>query len=97
MTVVEFLTFDVAPDERADWLAIEERHWSRFLERQTGFEGKQIWQNPDDPAKVHAVIWWESTAHWKAIPHEELAAVAEAMGEHERSPVLTTFEVVRNC
>jgi len=96
MTVVEFLTFDVPLDERADWLAIEERHWSRFLEQQTGFAGKQIWENPDDPSKVHAVIWWESMEDWKAIPDDELAAVADAMGEHERVPVLTTFNLVRD-
>ena len=96
MTVVEFLTFDVPAEEQEAWLAIEERHWSRFLEAQAGFEGKQIWVNPDEPHKVHAVIWWESVAHWKAIPDHDLAAVADAMGDHERQPVLTTFNLVRN-
>lgn len=96
MTVVEFLTFDVPLDEQSEWLRVDENHWSRFLERQPGFEGKQIWVNPDEPSKVHAVIWWTSMAHWKAVPDDELAAVAEAMGDQERVPVCTAFDLLRN-
>jgi uncharacterized protein (TIGR03792 family) len=104
--VVEFLTFLVPEAERAEWLDIEEQHWSRFLERQSGFVRKEIWfpevhLNTDDSSsaqlKIHAVIWWESLEAWRAIPQDELDAVAHAMGPHERSAVCETFSVAREC
>jgi uncharacterized protein (TIGR03792 family) len=104
--VVEFLTFLVPEDDRAAWLDIEEQHWSRFLERQPGFVRKEIWipevqLNNDDSAtahlKVHAVIWWDSLEAWHSIPQDQLDAVTEAMGQHERSAVCETFSVQRDC
>ena len=47
--VVEFLTFEVDPDEREKWMAQEERHWSRFLETCAGFVGKEMWVEESDP------------------------------------------------
>ena len=95
--VVEFLTFDVPEDEQVAWLAVEEAHWSRFLERQDGFVRKEMWRSCDDPAKVHAVIWWASREQWQAIPADELREVEEAMGPHERAGVMHDFEVLREC
>lgn len=95
--VVEHLTFDVPVEELHEWLRHEEVHWSRFLERQDGFVRKEMWRSIDDPTKVHAVIWWESMAQWKAIPGDDLARVAAAMGEHERSPACEPLEVIRDC
>jgi len=95
--VIEFLTFEVPFSERAEWLRLEEQHWSRFLERQSGFVRKQMWENVTDTSKVHAAIWWESMEQWQAIPQTELAEVADAMGPHEREPSLTTFNVIREC
>ncbi len=45
------------------------------------------------PTAVHAVIWWESMAHWKAIPQAELDRVVEAMGPHERHAECVAFDV----
>ncbi len=95
--VVEFLTFDVPLSEKSEWLRTEEEHWSRFLEQQSGFVGKQMWEDAADPTAVHAVIWWESLEHWHAIPQAELAEVMEAMGEHERDASLSTFKMIRDC
>lgn len=93
--VVEFLTFMVPTDELGEWLAIEEQHWSRFLERQPGFVRKEMWVSRDDPDRVHAVIWWESMEAWRSIPTAELEAVARAMGPHERTPSCVAFDVAR--
>jgi len=41
------------------------------------------------------VIWWESMAHWKAVPSEQLDDVAQAMGSLERTPTLSVYEVIR--
>lgn len=93
--VVEFLTFTVPTDERDAWLSIEERHWSRFLERQRGFVRKQIWSAVDDPTQVHAAIWWESMEDWKSIPAEALGRVVDAMGPNERTATCVAFDVLR--
>ncbi len=95
--VIEFLTFRVNPDERAAWMDVEERTWSRFLERQTGFVRKQIWVDVDDDQQVHAMIEWESLDHWQAIAHDQLAAVDESMGQWLRECTCRTFEVIRDC
>jgi uncharacterized protein (TIGR03792 family) len=101
--VVEFLTFTVAPDELDEWLAIEEQHWTRFLERQPGFVRKEMWRPAvvdgaepvGAPDRVHAVIWWSSVEAWKAIPADELQRVVEAMGPHERTAVCHAYDVLR--
>ena len=93
--VIEFLTFDVAPDDRERWLRVEEEVWSRFLEAQDGFIRKEMWLAEEDPSAVHAVIWWESLAQWKAIGPESVAAVDERMGEWLRVPSCRTYHVIR--
>ena len=95
--VVEFLTFDVDPSEREEWLRHEEHHWSRFLEQQDGFVKKEMWRTRGDEGKVHAVIWWQSIEHWQAIPQAELDAVVEAMGPHEKQARMVAYDVVREC
>ena len=101
--VVELLTFTVPPDRLDEWLHVEEQHWTRFLERQPGFVRKEMWRGaqvdgaelPAGPERIHAVIWWRSLEDWKAVPADELAAVAEAMGEYERVPVCHAYDVIR--
>ncbi|MDW3213076.1 MAG: TIGR03792 family protein [Ilumatobacteraceae bacterium] len=94
--VIEFLTFQVPPDELESWLDVEERHWSRFLERQDGFVKKEMWRTADAPTSVHAVIWWESMQQWQAIPQRDLDAVIEAMGPHERHAECVAYDVIRS-
>lgn len=95
--VVEFLTFAIAPEELDEWLAVEERHWSRFLEQQAGFVRKEMWRPREHPDRVHAVIWWRSMEDWQAVPADELAQVAAAMGPHERTAICDAFDVVRTA
>lgn len=95
--VIEYLTFIIDPAERDGWLAVEEQTWSRFLERQTGFVSKQMWVERDQPGAVHAVIVWQDEASWHAIPHDELAAVDQAMGSWMRDPTCRVFDVIRDC
>lgn len=95
--VVEFLTFSVPTGELEAWLDVEEQHWSRFLERQPGFVRKEMWRRADDPCSIQAVIWWRSLADWQAVPADELARVAEAMGPHEREAHCVAYDVLREC
>jgi uncharacterized protein (TIGR03792 family) len=94
--VVEYLTFVVDPADRAEWLEVEEATWSRFLERQPGYVGKQVWAERGLVDHVHAIIWWESEELWQAIPADELEAVDRAMGRWYRECSCRVFEVLRD-
>jgi len=54
--VTELLTFSIAPHDPEEWLTVEERVWSRFLERQPGFIRKEFWTSIDGDPEIHAVI-----------------------------------------
>lgn len=95
--VIEYLSFEVAPADREQWLHVEEATWSRFLEAQPGFIRKQLWTERGDDHHVHAVIEWADEASWFAIPHEQLQAVDEAMGPWRREGSLRVFDVLRDC
>jgi uncharacterized protein (TIGR03792 family) len=95
--VIEFLTFQVPPGERTAWMEVEERTWSRFLERQDGFVRKQLWVDADDDDHVHAMIEWETLEHWKSIPEDQLVAVDDSMGPWRREATCRTFQVIRDC
>lgn len=93
--VVEFLTFEVEPTDREEWLRVEEAVWSAELRRRSGFIRKEIWLSDDDPKAVHAAIWWSDRASWKAIGPAEVAAVDAAMGDWLRQPSMRSFQVLR--
>ena len=95
--VIEFLTFEVDPAERDQWMAVEERHWSRYLESRPGFAGKEMWVDDHDPGRVHAVIRWDTLQDWQAVPSSDVAAVDEAMGQWFRPASMRAFRVVRDC
>ncbi len=95
--VVEMLTFEVSETDRAAWLDKEEQVWSRFLEAQPGFVRKEMWVSSDDPTAIHAVIWWESLAQWKAIGPEKVAEVDALMGSLLRDATMQAFDHLRDC
>ncbi|MDE0655425.1 MAG: TIGR03792 family protein [Acidimicrobiaceae bacterium] len=95
--VIEFLTFEVAPDELEEWLTVEEQHWSRYLEGRPGFIGKEMWVEEGDPGRVHAVIRWESMEAWDAVPPADVEAVDEAMGRWCREATMRAYRVIRDC
>ncbi len=95
--VIELLTFTVTPEERAEWLDVEERTWSRFLEQQAGFVRKEMWVEDGDEDHVHAVIWWESMEQWKSIDRDALREVDESMGDWVRQPTKHVHHVIREC
>lgn len=95
--VIEFLTFEVDPAERAEWLAVEESTWSRYLERQEGFIRKQMWLEQGSPGEVHAMICWEDEATWHSISADEIAEVDASMGRWFRACTLKVYDVLRDC
>lgn len=94
--VVEYLTFEVDPGQRAAWMEIEERTWSRFLERQPGFVSKQLWVERGAEHLVHAVIVWADEGSWRSIPEAEIAAVDASMGSWYREASCRVFDVIRD-
>jgi uncharacterized protein (TIGR03792 family) len=95
--VIELLTFNIEPHDREEWLTVEERVWSRFLEQQPGFIRKEMWISYDDDTEIHAVIWWETMAQWRAISPETVARVDAEMGSWARVPTMKSMRVVRDC
>lgn len=95
--VIEFLTFPVTESERAQWMEVEERTWSRFLEQQPGFVRKQLWVERGRPDEICAMIVWADDESWFSIPADKLAEVDAAMGPWWRDCTLRTFDVVRDC
>ena len=95
--VVEFLTFEVDPAERDQWLAVEEKNWSRYLESRHGFVDKEMWVDDNDPGRVCAVIRWASQQAWDAVPADDVRSVDEAMGEWCRDATMRRFRVIRGC
>jgi uncharacterized protein (TIGR03792 family) len=93
--IVEMLTFAVDPSQQADWLAVEEEVWSRFLETCPGFIRKEMWRDPDRVDLLHAVIWWSSRDLWKQITAEQVSGVDARMGQWFRQSTMVEYEVVR--
>lgn len=93
--VVEFLTFTVAVADQRRWLEVEERTWSRYLEQQPGFVGKQVWVDRDQVDRIHCVITWADQASWDAIPAADVERVDAEMGEWYRPCTMRSFDVVR--
>lgn len=97
VVVVEWLTFEIPTNERDEWMRIEESVWSRFLETCDGFLRKQMWVEEGDETHVHAVIWWESRAHWLAVSDEVVKQVDTEMGAQWKNCKLRVFDIVRDC
>jgi uncharacterized protein (TIGR03792 family) len=89
--VIEWLQFRVQEDLREQFVRLDEEIWTAALSQYDGFLGKEVWISAEDLAEVIAVIRWENSESWYAIPDSELQKVDtqfnEAMGEE-------TFELV---
>ncbi len=93
--VIEQLTFDVDPAIREQWMAVEEKSWSRYLEQRPGFIKKELWLERGNPGQVHAIIHWESEELWNTVPPEDITRVDAEMGEWFRDGKMKVWEVLR--
>lgn len=93
--IIEFLTFDIDPAERSEWLEVEQGTWSAALREHDGFVRKEIWASEDDPRAVHAVIWWSDQESWDGVGADEVAAVDASMGRWFREPQMRSFQLLR--
>ena len=91
------LTFTVTAADQPEWLNVEKRTWSAFLERQPGFVAKQVWTDRAHPDQVHCVITWADQASWDAVSPEVVEQVDAEMGEWFRPCTMRAFDVARPC
>jgi len=94
LMVIEFLTFTVPIAIQNQWKALDEAVWTCFLEKQKGFVQKELWQSPENPEKLHAVIWWRDKDSWKAITDEQIRTVDMGMGDYLIEPEMCEFVVI---
>lgn len=90
--VIEMLTFPVAGPDRDGWLQADRRIWTSFLETCDGFVRKELWH--ETPDVIHAVIWWQTMEHWKAIDATTVARLDADMGTWHREPTCRAFNVL---
>ena len=89
--VVEVLRFEVDPSDFDEWVDVDRRTWTAFLEQQRGFLRKEVWRGPGDEVRV--VVWWRTRDDWDAITDQQVAEVDARMGEWFRASTLETFDV----
>jgi uncharacterized protein (TIGR03792 family) len=79
--VIEELHFVVEPEDHEQFLEVEGRVWTGFLQTCDGFIRKETWVPDDDPRRVVVMIWWNTMAQWKSITAEQCDEVDERMGD----------------
>ncbi len=74
--VIEQLRLAVPAFHRELWLQAEASSWQPWLEQQSGFEGRQLFWDPQREEGL-LLIRWSSREQWKAIPAAEVERVQE--------------------
>ena len=74
--VIEQLRLAVPASHRELWLQAEASSWQPWLEQQSGFEGRELFWDPEREEGL-LLIRWSSREQWKAIPSEEVQRVQE--------------------
>lgn len=73
--VIEFLKIEVTPEDREQYLQLDEKIWTKALAKFPGFIGKEVWLNPNKPLEVILIIRWASREEWKSISCQLLAEI----------------------
>ena len=83
--VIEWLKFQVDSVSREQFIQSDEQIWTASLANYPGFLGKEVWIEPNAPAKVIFTIRWQTREQWKSIPLEDLMQIeqrfSQVMGE----------------
>jgi uncharacterized protein (TIGR03792 family) len=76
VAVVEHLRVQVPAATRIAWLEAEQGSWEPWLNRQSGFLGRELhWDGEKEEGQL--LIHWASREQWLAIPRQELEVVQE--------------------
>ena len=93
--VIEMLRLDVPASHREIWLQAEASSWQPWLEQQPGFEGRELFWDPEREEGL-LLIRWSSREQWKAIPSEEVDQVQEVF-EARVNQALGVDQVQQRC
>lgn len=74
---VEWLSVEVDPTHRDEYLQQDAAIWTPALSAYPGFVDKATWLNPSDPAEVIFIIRWTSQEQWFSIPKADLAQIQQ--------------------
>jgi len=75
--VIEWLKFNVDSEEREQFIQEDEKIWTASLSSYPGFLGKEVWIEPNAPAKVIFTIRWQTREQWKSISPKDLAKIEQ--------------------
>lgn len=82
--VIEWLKFNVAPDQRERLIQKDEEIWTAALAQYPGFLSKEVWIDPHRSDEVVFVIRWRDRDAWKSVPADLLEETeqrfSQAMG-----------------
>ena len=85
--IIEWLKFRVSCESHSAFIEHDESVWTVALETFSGYLGKRLWINPDQPQEIVILVHWESKEQWKAIPPSLLEQTEqvfrEKMGSHD--------------
>ena len=72
--VVEHLRLKVPHALREHWIEVERESWEPWLEKQSGFLGRDLFWDPSTEEGT-LLIRWSSRKEWKSISTSQVAAV----------------------
>ena len=75
-SIVEHLKLDVPKQFKNAWLKAEEGSWEKWLLKQDGFLGRQLFWDPK-VEEATLLIGWESREVWKNISQSEINLVQQ--------------------
>jgi uncharacterized protein (TIGR03792 family) len=79
--VIEWLTFEVSPENRETFIQMDDAIWTAALSQYPGFISKEVWISPSQLGQVVLVVHWQTREQWKSIPQEELDAIEARFDE----------------
>jgi len=75
-SIVEYIKLEVPKKFKNAWLKAEEGSWERWLLKQDGFLGRQLFWDPKEE-EATLLIGWESRSVWKSISKSEINNVQD--------------------
>ena len=85
-SIVEHLKLDVPKQFKNAWLKAEEGSWEKWLLKQDGFLGRQLFWDPRGE-EATLLIGWKSRSVWKKISQSEINLVQQDFEKIARNEI----------
>jgi uncharacterized protein (TIGR03792 family) len=73
--VIEWLTFQVAPENREAFIKVDSEIWTAALSQCPGYISKEVWISPEQDDQVIFIVRWQTREQWKSISEDWLEEV----------------------